>query len=176
MAAQSVINWTVVCQLSWQYLRRSTTVVYHSDRQALSTARFRRAGQLATADLFHCSCYCCCKVLLLLLSSSLSSFPTLSRHRGVLVNRMSISSVNVLLKLHDGPTSCDRLTSFALQTCAAAVFSLRGRRPECSPTQFYHSGERSIIMSVCLPVCLSVRSHVSTETTMSKLRQIFGAR
>jgi len=25
-------------------------LVYHSDRQALSTARFRRAGRLATAD------------------------------------------------------------------------------------------------------------------------------
>ena len=30
-------------------LRRSTTVVYHRDRQALSTARFCRADQLATA-------------------------------------------------------------------------------------------------------------------------------
>jgi len=31
-------------------LRRSTAVVYHSDRRALSTVRLRRAGQLATAD------------------------------------------------------------------------------------------------------------------------------
>ena len=29
---------------------RSTTVVYHSDRQALSTARYSHAGQLATDD------------------------------------------------------------------------------------------------------------------------------
>jgi len=45
--AQSVTNWTVD---NTSELRRSTAVVYHSDRQALSTARFRRAGQLATAD------------------------------------------------------------------------------------------------------------------------------
>jgi len=31
-------------------LRRSTAAVYRTDRQALSTARFSRAGQLATAD------------------------------------------------------------------------------------------------------------------------------
>jgi len=31
-------------------LRRSTAVVCHSDRQALSAARFRRAGLSATAD------------------------------------------------------------------------------------------------------------------------------
>ena len=31
-------------------LRRSTTVVYRIDRQALSTARFCRAGELATVD------------------------------------------------------------------------------------------------------------------------------
>ena len=30
--------------------RCSTAVVYHSDRQALSTARCRRTGQLATAN------------------------------------------------------------------------------------------------------------------------------
>jgi len=48
--AQSVINWTVVGQLSPLYLRRSTTIVYRIDRQALSTARFCRTGQLATAD------------------------------------------------------------------------------------------------------------------------------
>ena len=81
---QSVINWTVVGQLSWQYLRPPTLdhcslykslfsensvatqkhnsasintnkiqyrmQVYRRDRQALSTARFCRAGQLATAD------------------------------------------------------------------------------------------------------------------------------
>ena len=36
-------------------LRRSTTIVYRRDHQALSTARFCRAGQLAAADtcLFH---------------------------------------------------------------------------------------------------------------------------
>ena len=50
--AQSVINWTAVGQLSWQYLRRSTAgrVVNHSDRQALYTARYRHAGPSATAD------------------------------------------------------------------------------------------------------------------------------
>jgi len=50
--AQSVINWAVVGQLSdiTSELRRSTTVVYRTDRQALSTARFCRTGQLATAD------------------------------------------------------------------------------------------------------------------------------
>jgi len=31
-------------------LRRSTTIVYRTDRQALSTARFCRTGQLATSD------------------------------------------------------------------------------------------------------------------------------
>ena len=31
-------------------LRRSTAVVYHSERQAVSTARFHQAGQLATVD------------------------------------------------------------------------------------------------------------------------------
>jgi len=50
--AQSVINWTVVGQLSWQYLPSSDArpLVYHSNHQALSTAQFNRAGQLATAD------------------------------------------------------------------------------------------------------------------------------
>jgi len=35
-------------------LRRSTTVVYRRDRQALSTARFCCAVQLATADTYYC--------------------------------------------------------------------------------------------------------------------------
>ena len=58
--AQSVINWAVVGQL-----RRSTTVVYCTDRQALSTARFCRTGQLATADTWFKTCrtssflHCC---------------------------------------------------------------------------------------------------------------------
>jgi len=52
--AQSVINWTVVVDNTSE-LRRQTTVVYHSDRQALSTARYSRSGQLATADACrHC--------------------------------------------------------------------------------------------------------------------------
>ena len=34
----------------FNYLRRSTTIVYRTDRQALSTARFCRTGQLATSD------------------------------------------------------------------------------------------------------------------------------
>jgi len=52
MDVQSVMNWTVVGQLTIAYLRRSTTgLVYRSDhRQALSTARCCRAGQLATTD------------------------------------------------------------------------------------------------------------------------------
>jgi len=49
--AQSVINWTVVSQLSWQYLRLSTAVVYHKwSSSSLSAAWFCRAGPLATAD------------------------------------------------------------------------------------------------------------------------------
>ena len=61
MDAQSVINWTVVVQLTWQYLRRSTPVVYRRDRHVLSTARFRRADQLATDDtceVSKCGVYC----------------------------------------------------------------------------------------------------------------------
>ena len=37
-------------------LRRSTTIVYRTDRQALSTARFCRMGQLATADTWFRTC------------------------------------------------------------------------------------------------------------------------
>jgi len=37
-------------------LRRSTTIVYRRDRQALSTARFCRTGQLATADTWFRPC------------------------------------------------------------------------------------------------------------------------
>jgi len=47
--AQSVINWTIAGQLSWQYLRALT--VYHTDREALCKAWFRHAGQLATVDI-----------------------------------------------------------------------------------------------------------------------------
>ena len=47
--AQSVINWA-------SELRRSTTIVYRTDRQALSTARFCRTGQLATADTWFGTC------------------------------------------------------------------------------------------------------------------------
>jgi len=53
MDVQSVINWTVVGRLSWLELRRSTAVVYHNDRQALSTTPFRHAGELVTADNFY---------------------------------------------------------------------------------------------------------------------------
>ena len=52
--AQSVINWTVIGQLRSQYLRAPTIdqyIVYHSNHQALSTTRFRRAGQLATVTI-----------------------------------------------------------------------------------------------------------------------------
>ena len=58
MDAQSVINWAVVGQLSRYELRRSTTIVFHTDRQALSTARFCRAGELATAG----ACFDCCRI------------------------------------------------------------------------------------------------------------------
>jgi len=56
--AQSVINWAVVGQLSHNTfeLRRSTTIVYRTDRQGLSTARFCRTGQLATADTWFRTC------------------------------------------------------------------------------------------------------------------------
>jgi len=43
-------HWKKVNVDNTSKIRRSTAVVYQSDRQALSTARFRRAGQLATAD------------------------------------------------------------------------------------------------------------------------------
>ena len=46
--AQSVINWTIVVgQLTVSPSSDSRPLAYHSDRQALSTARFRRAGLLA---------------------------------------------------------------------------------------------------------------------------------
>jgi len=46
-----VINWTVVCQLSYNTfkLRRSTSLVYRTDRQAVFVARFRRVGWLVTS-------------------------------------------------------------------------------------------------------------------------------
>ena len=47
-----MINWTVVSQLSLQYLRCFTAVVNHSDRQALSIAFFHSVGQLVTADTY----------------------------------------------------------------------------------------------------------------------------
>jgi len=46
--AESVINLTVVGRR--QCLRNGRQLVYHSDRQALSTPQFCRAGLLATAD------------------------------------------------------------------------------------------------------------------------------
>ena len=42
--AVNVINWQ-------SSIRRSTARVYHANHQAVSTALFRRAGQLATADI-----------------------------------------------------------------------------------------------------------------------------
>ena len=55
--AQSVINWAVVGQVdNTSELGRSTTIVYRTDRQALSTARFCRTGQLATADTWFRTC------------------------------------------------------------------------------------------------------------------------
>ena len=54
--AQIVTNWTVVEVDNTSELRRSSTS-YHSNRQALSTAQVRRAGQLATADSSKCKSY-----------------------------------------------------------------------------------------------------------------------
>ena len=47
------------------YVNSSTTAVYRSDRQALSTARYSRAGQSATADTRHSpvtNLQTCCRV------------------------------------------------------------------------------------------------------------------
>jgi len=43
-----MINWTIVGQLPPN--SDSRPLVYHTNHSALSTARFRRAGLLATAD------------------------------------------------------------------------------------------------------------------------------
>jgi len=53
--AQSVINWAVVGQLSRQYpeVRRSTTIVYRTDRQALFTAQFCSTGRVAVFFQWH---------------------------------------------------------------------------------------------------------------------------
>jgi len=46
-----MINWTVGRRSAKLTVPPSSdAVVCHSDRQALTTARFRRAGHLATAD------------------------------------------------------------------------------------------------------------------------------
>jgi len=45
-----VINWTVVGQLKVDNSSDGRPLVYHSDRQALSAARLRRAGSIATVD------------------------------------------------------------------------------------------------------------------------------
>ena len=42
--------------LSRSELQRSTTIVYRTDRPALSTARFCRTGKLATADTWFRTC------------------------------------------------------------------------------------------------------------------------
>ena len=56
--ADSVIIWAVVGQLddNTSELRHSITIVYRTDRQALSTARFCRTGQLATVDTWFRTC------------------------------------------------------------------------------------------------------------------------
>jgi len=46
-----VINWTVVGQLTIHLSSGARPLVYHSDRQVMSTIRFRRAGSLTRADL-----------------------------------------------------------------------------------------------------------------------------
>jgi len=61
MDAQSVINWAVIGQLivnNTFELQHPTAVVtvYHSNGQALSTARFLRACESATADTCGASC------------------------------------------------------------------------------------------------------------------------
>lgn len=47
-----MINWKADGQKvdNTSELQRLTAVVYHTDSQPLSTARFRHAGQLASAD------------------------------------------------------------------------------------------------------------------------------
>ena len=50
--AQSVMNWTVVGQLN-DNTSDGRPLVCHSDCQALSTARFRRAGSSDSWYLFH---------------------------------------------------------------------------------------------------------------------------
>ena len=47
--------WPTVCPRQW-LTSCSTTIVYRTDRQALSTARFCRTGQLATADTWIRTC------------------------------------------------------------------------------------------------------------------------
>jgi len=55
-----VTNWAVISQLkdNTSEFQRSITVVYRTDRQALPTARLRRADQLATADTCSFSVQC----------------------------------------------------------------------------------------------------------------------
>jgi len=63
MDTQSVINLTVVGQLSWQCLRARALDCWFitGDRQGLSTARYSREGQLPTADT--CSSTCSRRIL-----------------------------------------------------------------------------------------------------------------
>jgi len=59
-----VVGWVGSGHTKWTHgqlcntseLRRSTTVVYCIDRQALSTARFYRANQFATTDTLFRTC------------------------------------------------------------------------------------------------------------------------
>jgi len=92
MDTQSVINWTVVSQLSWQYLRASTVDCCNRDRQALSTARFCRA----TADT--CSIHCCRRSVRWTVSSSqlcsTTSTPSTSGPPSTAYNRPYVAIAN----------------------------------------------------------------------------------
>jgi len=58
------VNWTAVDQQNVYKTADARPLVYHSHRQPLSTARFRRAGLITTADtgtvsLKVCMHFCC---------------------------------------------------------------------------------------------------------------------
>jgi len=56
MIFPKIISKSGRARVNTSELRRSTTIVYRTDRQALSTARFCRTGQLATADTWFRTC------------------------------------------------------------------------------------------------------------------------
>jgi len=111
MDAQSVKNWTVVGQLSWDTPSfDSRLLVSHTDRRALSTARFHRAGQSATADtryvLILRRCICRFWGARLLLMGGRGSVSQLSSKQlcNISVNRFRLS--NILFILNGNLCSC----------------------------------------------------------------------